>query len=356
MNKKTKNPSAPADNHESGTWDQNLNQCQNLSQNQESITTSPESPTHLRLTNHIQIPDAMNNQLQFTCHSTLLQKNNQIKSFKLSELIFINSTQILRQQNLRQTSGKHPIYGRKRSFTHSLESYELYAKKTYIQLMRNFVLTQQFLDYHVIVKFKKQMSIKSFSEKRTKAHGYLAKWKVSGFYVHEPSKSRNSLHVHSITIYKGGHDEIRDCFILAWTQSGLVYKQDFQVVVKPVGATFTDYKRLCAYILKFNGRRRFNLREPRLFIKGLGLRKTGSFGKWFAKDKGEIWREYREECRIRRELTTVSMDEFILYPLKIFIFSNDWNFGFSSFLSFALWILSVFAKHVKMLCLYASKF
>jgi hypothetical protein len=35
-------------------------------------------------------------------------------------------------------------------------------------------------------------------------------------------------------------------------------------------------------------------------------------------------------------------DHDILYPLKIFIFSKDWNFGFSSFFSFVLWILSVF--------------
>ena len=187
------------------------------------------------------------------------------------------------------------------SFTHSLQSYELYAKKHYIQLIRNLDYTKQYPDYHVIVNFYKRMPIKDFSEKRIKAFGYLARWGVSGHYVLEPTPSRNWLHVHMLAMYGRSRSDLRECIKLAFMFAGLTYDRDFHVKVFSVAKTDKDYRRLCAYILKFNGKRKTNLYTPVLFIKGLGLRKTGSFGKWFTKTKGELWKEYREELRLKHE-------------------------------------------------------
>ena len=50
----------------------------------------------------------------------------------------------------------------------------------------------------------------------------------------------------------------------------------------------------------YNGRRKHKRRVPLLFQKGLSIRKTGMIGKWFAKGKGKLWKEYRDECEQRR--------------------------------------------------------
>ena len=223
------------------------------------------------------------------------------KPVSLSSLIYINGAHILHQKKPRITSGNHPIYKHKRSFTHSPVSYERAGQKEYIILMRNFEYTKEYPNFHVIATFQKQMSIVDFSNIRNIAFTYLGKWKVRGYFVHEPTPSRNGLHIHIATIYGRTQDDLRDCVKYAWEYSGLKYDQDFHVIVKPIAEPDKDYKRLCSYILKFNGKRKTNLRTPRLFIKGLRLRKTGSFGKWFVKTKKELWAEYREECRIRRE-------------------------------------------------------
>jgi len=187
------------------------------------------------------------------------------------------------------------------SFTHSLQSYELAAKKQFILLMRNLAETKQYPGYHVIINFKERMSIKNFAKKRVKAHGYLTKWGVCGYYVQEPTESRNWLHLHMLTIYNGSRSDLKKCIKYAWMMTGLTYGKDFRVKVFPVGATDKDYQRTCCYILKYSGKRKTNRFTPKLFIKNLGLRKTGSFGGWFAKTKKTIWNEYREELRLKRE-------------------------------------------------------
>jgi hypothetical protein len=224
-----------------------------------------------------------------------------LQPVKFLSLIFINSTQIIRQMNPRITSGNHPIYKLIRSFTRSLISYERAAKKEYIILMRNFVCTQLFPDFHVIISIKKKMSIHVLSDMKTKVFANLAKWNVSGYYVFEPTLKRNGLHIHIVTKYFRSVDDLKLCIKIAFELAGLKYGTDFHFNVIPFTPTFRDFKRLCSYILKFNGSRQTNLRIPRLFIPGLRLRKTGSFGKWFVKTKGELWQEHKEECRIRRE-------------------------------------------------------
>jgi len=188
------------------------------------------------------------------------KKNSHVQTVKLSSLIHINNNQVIRQNNPRLTSGNHHLYKHKRSPTYSLESYELAAKKEYIIQMLNFEYTQQYPGFHVIITFQKMMSIQSFSEKRNKALEYLAKWKVSGYYVHEPAKSHNGIHIHTLTIYNGTEEDLRECVKLAWILSGMKYEQDFHVIIKPVTQTYRDFKRLCAYILKFNGKRKTNRR------------------------------------------------------------------------------------------------
>jgi hypothetical protein len=211
----------------------------------------------------------------------------------------LNNEQFIFQQNPLPTSGIE--WEHLRSFTYSLQSYELHAKQHYIQLIRNFDYTKQYPDYHVIVNFYKQMPIEDFRKIQSKAFGYLARWGVSGYYVLEPTLSRNWLHTHLITIYGRSQGDLRECIKLAFTYAGLTYDKDFHIKIFSVGATDKDYKRLCAYILKFNGKRKTNRYTPVLFIKGLGLRKTGSFGKWFAKPNGKIWKEYKEELRKEHE-------------------------------------------------------
>ena len=203
------------------------------------------------------------------------------------------------QLNPRVTSGSRFHY---RSFTHSLEAYERAAKKEYILLMRNLEYTRQYPNFHIIVNFWKRMPIKEFSKMRNHAFDNLKKWEVRGFYVHEPTVSRNWLHIHIAAIYGGHWDDLRNSIKLAWTFAGLIYDRDFQVKVKPVNTTHRDYQRLCAYILKFNGGRATN--QPVLFIKDLGLRKIGTIGRWFAQSKEKLWQEYREELRQKREQQT----------------------------------------------------
>jgi len=108
-----------------------------------------------------------------------------------------------------------------------------------------------------------------------------------------------------LAIYSHCADDLRTCIKLAWELVGLKEHQDFHVIIKPVGSTDRDYKRLCAYILKFNGKRKTNRRIPRLFVPGFLPRKVGSFGHWFFKPKHELWREYLEELRQRRAARAV---------------------------------------------------
>jgi hypothetical protein len=227
--------------------------------------------------------------------------NRQTQSANQSALSTSQNLQSIVQSNPPATSDGHSFYKDKPSFTYALDSYERAARREYIKLMRNLVDTQQYPMYHVIVNFYSPMPIKVFAEKRNKAHGYLKRWKVRAYYVHEPTVSRDWLHIHMMVIYGGGQDDLRECVKIAWELVGLKYRQDFRVKVRPVGATVKDYSRLCAYILKFNGKRKTNRYTPDMFVKDLGLRKTGTIGKWFAKPKGKIWKEYREELRLKHE-------------------------------------------------------
>ena len=208
---------------------------------------------------------------------------------------------IIIQANPRATAGNNPLYKDKPSFTYAWDSYERAARREYIKLMRNLVDMQQYPGYHVIVNFYNPMPVKIFIEKRSRAHGYLARWKIRGYYVHEPTRFRDWLHIHMMAIYGGGRKDLRECIKIAWELAGLKYGNDFRVKVFPVGATIKDYRRLCAYILKFNGKRKKNRYTPDLFCTGLGLRKIGTIGKWFAKTKGKIWKEYLEELRLMHE-------------------------------------------------------
>jgi hypothetical protein len=214
-----------------------------------------------------------------------------------SSVSFSPNGHLIFQENPRVFSKAE--YEHLRSFTYSLQSYELYAKKHYIQLVRNLDYTKQYPDFHIIITFQKQIPVKDFTKMKGKAFVRLTKWKVRGFYVLEATAPQNRLHIHILTIYAGSQDELREFVKLAWESSGLKYMDDFLVKVKPVGATDGDYKRLCGYILKFNGRRATNRHNPRLFIKHLGLRKAGSFGKWYAKSKKLLWEEYTRECWLR---------------------------------------------------------
>jgi hypothetical protein len=206
--------------------------------------------------------------------------------------------QLIYQENPFPTSGIK--WGHVRSFTFSLQSYERAAKRKYILLMRNFDSTKQYPDYHVIITFYRQMPIKDFSKKLSKAFEYLVRWKVRGFYVHEPSPSRNWLHTHMGAIYGGRKNDLRKCVKYALALAGLTYGKDFKVKVKPFISTSKDFRRFCAYILKFNGKRKTNPQTPVLFVKGFGLRKTGSFGKWFVKPQWQLWEEYLKELRMKR--------------------------------------------------------
>ena len=114
MSTKSKSQITKIENQESGIVD---HKAETDNQNQKTVPTSPRSAIHMKSTNHVQIP-----------------MNNHVKPLKLSSLVHINSSQVLLQKNPRLTSGTHSLYKHKRSFTHSLESYELYAKKIYILL------------------------------------------------------------------------------------------------------------------------------------------------------------------------------------------------------------------------------
>ena len=188
-----------------------------------------------------------------------------------------------------------------RNYTCSLESYERAARKEFILLMRNFMYTQKFPDFHTIIVFHNPMSIKEFSKIRNQAFAKLAKEGVRAFYVHEPSK-KSWLHIHALTIFDGNKNSLRTLVKEVFMETGLEYgrDKDFHVNIKLVNPTFKDYWRLCCYILKFKGRRKHKRRIPLLFQKGLSIRKTGMIGKWFAKDKGKLWEEYRDECEQRR--------------------------------------------------------
>jgi hypothetical protein len=100
-----------------------------------------------------------------------------------------------------------------------------------------------------------------------------------------------------MTIYGRGMNELRVCVKYAFMLAGLEYLQDFRVTVRPFRATIKDYCTLCAYILKYNGKRETNRFIPVLFKKGLGIRKIGAFGGWFAKPKKVLWEEYKAEIR-----------------------------------------------------------
>ena len=228
-----------------------------------------------------------------------IEANRHTQSTNQSTLSEDKGEQLIYQKKSRQNSALG--WEHRPSFTHSLQSYELSAKKQFILLMRNLIETKQYPQYHVIINFYKRMPIKVFLEKRKKAHGYLTRLKVRGYYVHEPTESRNWLHLHMLTIYNGSRSDLKKCIKYAWMTTGLTYGKDFRVKVFPVGATDKDYQRTCCYILKYSGKRKTNRFTPKLFIKNLGLRKTGSFGGWFAKPKKTIRNEYREELRLKRE-------------------------------------------------------
>ena len=70
---------------------------------------------------------------------------------------------------------------------------------------------------------------------------------------------------------------------VAFIKAGLEDGRDFHVKVQPVKQTNEDFWRLCHYILKFNGGYTYNRRKPRLFLKGLKIRKVGCIGRWFVK-------------------------------------------------------------------------
>ena len=78
-----------------------------------------------------------------------------------------NSGQLIYQENPRQKTATG--WEHRGSFTHSLQSYELSAKKRYIILMRNFDYTQEYPGFHVHINFFRPIPIKVFSEKRSKA-------------------------------------------------------------------------------------------------------------------------------------------------------------------------------------------
>jgi hypothetical protein len=182
-----------------------------------------------------------------------------------------------------------------------LQSYDLAAKKEFIILARNLMHTRQYPDYHVIINFYKRMPVEDFAKMKSRAFAFLTRRKIQGYYAVEPTPSRNWLHIHMMAIYALCEDDLRLCIRLAWESVGLEYGKDFHVKIKTVGATEKDYKRLCAYILKFNGKRETNRFTPILFIKNLRLRKVGSFGKFFAKSKEALWKEYTDECRLKHE-------------------------------------------------------
>jgi len=209
--------------------------------------------------------------------------------------------QTLYQRKPKESSGTHEIYGNKRSYTDSLQSYERAARKEFVILMRNLRHTWEYPDYHIVVTFQKQMSIREFSEKRNKAHDHLKDWGVRGYFTHEPTVSRDGVHLHMLAIYERSEEDLRLCIQLAWEYEGLKYNTDFQVKVLPLEPSISDCERIFSYLLKYNGGRETNLRKPVLFNKGLGLRKTGSFGKWFAKSKKLYWEEHCEEMRLRHE-------------------------------------------------------
>ena len=207
-----------------------------------------------------------------------------------------------------------------RNFKKSLHSYELAVKKQYIILMRNYEITNQLPDYHVFINFLTPMVLDDFKAARSKAFETLSKLGVRAFYVHEPGRE-SWLHIHSLMIFDRSKNVLRNHIREAFESTGLVYKQDFKVTVKAMNKTEKDFRRLSSYILKFNGKRKYNLHTPLLFLEEISLRKVGQFGKWFAKGKGKIWEEHREKCRKRRELReqtenghTTSFDEFDGFP------------------------------------------
>jgi hypothetical protein len=203
------------------------------------------------------------------------------------------------QQNPRATSVG--IHAHRRSFTHSLESYEMAAKRVYILLVRNLEATNRCVNFHVIIGFHNPKPIKDFSNTRNKAFNSLKQWKVRGFYVHEATESTMALlHIHVAVIYDGEREDLRKLIKYAFILAGLEYDKDFHVKIQSVDSSVEDCKRLFSYILKFSGRRAIR-RTPELFIKNLGLHKTGTFGKWFVKPQAVLWKEYREELQRKHE-------------------------------------------------------
>ena len=198
----------------------------------------------------------------------------------------------LYQQSPRKTSSM-PHW---RSYTSSMESYEAAAKKEYQLLQRNFDITRLHPDFHAILIFRNPMLVKEFSKIRNKVFGELSKQGVKGYYVHEPSR-KSWLHIHCMMICDGNENDLRRRIKQSFIKMGLGYGQDFHVKVKPVNPTLIDYQRLCKYILKFNGNRRYNRHIPTLFTPGLGIRKVGTIGKWFAKTKAVLWQGYIDEVR-----------------------------------------------------------
>jgi hypothetical protein len=197
-----------------------------------------------------------------------------------------------------KTSTPHPEYGPRKSFTHSQDAYDRAARREYILQLRNFAYTKEYPNFHVIANFYKQMPMKDFTKMMSKAFKYLKGWGVRAYFVFEPTRTQNWVHLHLMVIYDGSLDELRGCFKYALMLAGSEYSRDFLVKVKAVGATLQDYWTLCAYILKFNGRRETNRFTPLMFVKGLGLRKIGAIN-WFAKPKKELWAEYLAELRLK---------------------------------------------------------
>ena len=207
----------------------------------------------------------------------------------------------LYQTNPRKSSGKFYC----RTFTDSLESYERAVKKEYILLMRNFMHTQKFPDFHIMVNIYRPMAIKEFSRIRGKVFGILKESGIRAYYVHEPSE-KSWIHIHALVNFDGTKEVLRKKVKEEFVRTGLEYGRDFRFKLKAVNPTYTDYKRLCSYILKFNGQR-IEPRIPLLFLKNLGLRKAGCIGCWFVKGKGKLWEEFRKE-RMRKCIGQIEQD------------------------------------------------
>jgi hypothetical protein len=260
------------------------------------IDNNSNNPTHFNTSSHcVETSDGSetmaSNQVAGECNPTPSTPSRRSPPPYRRKLIF--------QQRPYTNAIKHPVYGLRRSFVAALDTYDHAAKKEYILLMRNFAITQKYPDYHIIVNHFRPMFMRTFAKLLTKAFEHLVRLNVSGYYVHEPTPCRNWLHTHIMATYDGSIADLRTCIKYVFMDAGLTEGIDFQVKIFPVSPTDRDYKGLCCYVLKFNGRRKENRFNPVLFVKGLGLRKIGTFGRWFAELKAKMWVEYIEEQRLK---------------------------------------------------------